>query len=146
MTTRDVLDAAVERWNAHDRDGWTGYAAESFEVRAPGGFVGAGKQGAQALFDAWTEAFPDNHVHLQVVIADGPHGMHESRFTGTHDGTMHAPSGDIPATGRRVDLPFTAVLTVEGGEMTSFRVYFDQLEMLGQLGLTGAAPQPAAAR
>lgn len=43
---------------------------------------------------------------------------------------MRSPSGEIPATGRQVDIPFTAVLSVENSKLTSFRVYFDQLDML----------------
>ncbi len=59
---------------------------------------------------------------------------------------MRSPSGEIPATGRQVDIPFTAVLSVENSKLTSFRVYFDQLDMLTQLGLTGSqTPESALA-
>lgn len=52
---------------------------------------------------------------------------------------MRTPGGDIPATGRRVDIPIVALLAVEGEKLGSFRVYFDRLDMLGQLGLADSA-------
>jgi hypothetical protein len=41
----------------------------------------------------------------------------------------------IPATGKRVAVPFVSVLRVAGDRFTSFAVYFDHVEFLTQLGL-----------
>ena len=140
MSTESVLNGSLEAWNAHDRDRWVEYAADSIEVLVSGGVRASGLEGAAQLYDTWHEAFPDNRVESTLKLVDGANGMHESHFRGTHTGTMHGPGGDIPATGRRVDIPFTALLAVEGDQLTSFRVYFDLLDMLGQLGLADSAP------
>ncbi len=140
MSTDAVLDGSLEAWNAHDRDRWIEYAADSIEVLVSGGVRASGLEGAAQLYDTWHEAFPDNSVEPTLKLVDGANGMHESHFRGTHTGTMRGPGGDIPATGRRVDIPFTALLAVEGNQLTSFRVYFDLLDMLGQLGLMDSAP------
>lgn len=141
MSTEEVLHGSLEAWNAHDRDRWIQYAAKSIEVLVSGGVRASGIEGAAQLYDTWHEAFPDNRVEPMLTLVEGVNGMHESHFRGTHTGTMRGPGGDIPATGRRVDIPFTALLAVEGDKLTSFRVYFDRLDMLGQLGL---ADSPAA--
>ena len=54
-----------------------------------------------------------------------------------------APNGQvIPATGRSLSVPYADVFEVEGDRITSDRLYFDQVELLTQLGLM---PDPAAA-
>jgi ketosteroid isomerase-like protein len=56
---------------------------------------------------------------------------------GTHTGPLESHDGQsIPATGRRVRLRMADAATVADGVVTSHRFYFDQLELLGQLGLT----------
>jgi ketosteroid isomerase-like protein len=70
-----------------------------------------------------------------VVRSAGELAVQEARFTGTHTGTLRAPSGDIPATGRSVDLRYVGVQSVENGRVASFHLYFDQAELLTQLGL-----------
>ena len=120
------------------------YAAESIEVLVSGGVRASGAGGAAQLYDTWHEAFPDNHVEPTLTLVEGVNGLHESHFRGTHTGTMRGPGGDLPATGRRVDIPFVALLAVEGDQLTSFRVYFDLLDMLGQLGLADSAVEEPA--
>jgi ketosteroid isomerase-like protein len=52
------------------------------------------------------------------------------------------PDGiEIPATGRKFDFPFVAIFRVHDGKIGSIRIYYDQLELLAQLGLMpGATP------
>ncbi len=61
--------------------------------------------------------------------------MLEGVFEGTHTATLNAPGRSISATGKRIALPFVSVLGVAGDKFTSFAVYFDQMELLTQLGL-----------
>jgi ketosteroid isomerase-like protein len=57
-------------------------------------------------------------------------------FSGTNDGPLTGPDGShIPATGRQVSAPFSGLHTVHDGRIISTRLYFDQLDMLTQLGL-----------
>ncbi len=133
--TKDVLRHTTERWNAHDRKGWVAAASPHLEVVVTGGTRLAGPEAAGELYDIWTGAFPDTRVDAHLTIAEGPNGMQECHFRGTHTGTMRTPMGDIPATGRSVDIPFVSLVTVEDGKMASFRVYFDVADMMSQLGI-----------
>ena len=56
-------------------------------------------------------------------------------ITGTHDGPLRGPGGEIPATGRPMEIHSSTHVAVRDGLVTSWRVYFDPNEMLGQLGL-----------
>lgn len=135
LAARHMVEESARRWNAHDRDGWVALAAERVRVEAPAGAVW---ESARQLIDTWTDAFPDNRVEISLVVADGGSAAQEARFLGTHTGTLRSAAGDIPPTGRSVDIPFLALLSVAEGRITSFRAYFDEVDMLTQLGLLPA--------
>jgi predicted ester cyclase len=98
---------------------------------------------------AWVElnrgfatTFPDGGHTLVRTVCSGDHCAVEGLWTGTHTGPMASPAGVVPPTGRRVTLPFAGVLTQREGRIAAMTIYFDQMTMLGQLGLV---PEPAAA-
>jgi hypothetical protein len=51
---------------------------------------------------------------------------------------MRTPAGDVPATGRSVDLRWMSSYEVRGDELASEHLYFDQAALLDQLGLRPA--------
>ena len=61
---------------------------------------------------------------------------------GTQNGVLHGPMGDVPPTGRSVEVDYIQVLRFRGGKHVSFNLMFDRLTMLEQLGLV---PTSAAA-
>jgi predicted ester cyclase len=139
---RAVIEQLLQLWNAHDREGTAALWDGSGEIEAPRGQKLSGVDGWREIYDIWTDGFPDNAVRDVVVRGAGDLAVQEAHFTGTHTGTLRAPTGDIPPTGRKVDIRYTCVHSVEGGRITSMHLYFDQAEMLIQLGLM---PEPAAA-
>jgi hypothetical protein len=58
-----------------------------------------------------------------------------SAITGTHDGVLHTPDGDVAPTGRAVELRFASVYVTDGDTLKSEQLFFDQMDFLGQLGL-----------
>ena len=135
--TRSLIERGIEVWNARDRDGWLALAdLHRMELEAPGGVRLLGRDAAEALWATWNEAFPDNRLNTVAVHADDRGGVEEGRFTGTHSGTLHSAAGDIPATGRAVDARYCGVYEFDEGKFTSFHLYFDQADLLAQLGVT----------
>ncbi len=133
--TKTVLERGIELWNAHDREGWVGLFDEQAELEAPGGLRVSGRAGAEQFYDAWNEAFPDNAIEDQLVFAAGSQGVEEAKFGGTHTGVLRSPAGEIPPTAKTVVSRYAAVSRVEDGKITSFHMYFDLADVLGQLGL-----------
>ncbi len=74
------------------------------------------------------------------IFEDGGTTILQAEFQGTHTETMNAPDQTIPATGRRVTIPFVTIDRYDGRKITEFTLYFDRAELLGQLGLL---PTPA---
>jgi len=138
---KKVLELAIERWNAADRDGWAALYAEDVEYEAPGGARISGLADLkEKYFDALLTAAPDRGSSDVMLVADGDHVVEQARYTGTHTGTWRSPDGvEIPATGKKLDFPFVGVFRVEDGKISSIRIYYDQIEVLAQLGLMPGA-------
>jgi hypothetical protein len=66
----------------------------------------------------------------------------EFAFEGTHEDTLSGPGGDIPATHRRLNGRGVQIFRVEGDAVADTRLYFDQVQIMTQLGLL---PEPATA-
>jgi heme-degrading monooxygenase HmoA/limonene-1,2-epoxide hydrolase len=136
--TRSLIERDIELWNAKDREGWmSGLDLHRLEARAPGGLRLTGREAADTIWSMYNDAFPDNRLEIIAIHADDRGGMHEGRATGTHTGTLRGPGGEIAATGRTATVDFCGVYEFEEGKITSFHLYFDQAEMLSQLGITG---------
>ncbi len=137
---RSLIERGIDLWNSRDLAGWLAcYDLHRLEIQAPGGFRLSGREAADAIWSTWHEAFPDNRLEITAVHADDRGGVHEGRFIGTHTGTLRGPAGEIPATGRAADGAFSGIYEIEDAKITSFHLYFDQMEMLSQLGITPAA-------
>ena len=89
-----------------------------------------------ALQQGFMTTFPDQHVRLDYMIAEGNHVAIRATYTGTQSG----PMGNFPASGNRVDGPFIAFFRIESGKIAELWVEWDNVDMLSQLGIF---PPPA---
>jgi steroid delta-isomerase-like uncharacterized protein len=140
MTAREAFEKGTATFNAHDLDGFAEVLADDVVFKAPGGMHGKGKAACVAFFGSWFAAFPDARVEVQAVHIVDDTAVEEGTFVGTQNGTLHGPMGDIPPTGRSVEVEYIQVLHFRDGKHVSFNLMFDQLAMLEQLGLV---PSPA---
>jgi heme-degrading monooxygenase HmoA len=138
--TRNLIERGVDLWNSRDRAGWLAcFDLNRLQIQAPGGFRLSGQEAADTFWSTWQEAYPDNRLETTAIHADDRGGAHEGRFLGTHTGALRGPAGEIPATGKVTDGTFTGTYEIEDGKVTSYHLYFDQLEVLSQLGITPPA-------
>lgn len=129
---KHVVERHVATFNARDTDAspWS----QDAEFVAPNASM-RGRDEVMAFFGVFWNAFPDGRLETSRMLADGSSVAAEGRFIGTHTGPMQTPDGEIPATGRQVDLRWMSSYEVRGDELASEHLYFDQAELLGQLGL-----------
>jgi predicted ester cyclase len=103
---------------------------------APGGVELRGRDGAKQFFAIWANGVPDNEITVTDEYVCGNVVVQQAVFSGTHTGGLMVPSGDvIPAIGRSLSAPFVDLFEVGEDQITAERLYFDQLELLTQLGL-----------
>ena len=142
MTTRQAFERGTQTFNAHDIDGFAAVLTDDVVFEAPGGMRGEGKEACVEFYGSWMSAFPDAHVEINGLHIIDDVAVEEGTFTGTHDGVLHSPMGDVPPTGRSVSVDYIQVLRFRDGKHCSFNLMFDRLLMLEQLGLI---PAPASA-
>jgi steroid delta-isomerase-like uncharacterized protein len=138
---RRVLEQAIDYWNAGDRDGWATLYAEDVVYEAPGGQRISGLADLEEkYFDALLTAAPDRVSCDVVLFADGEYVVEQARYVGTHTGLLRSPDGvEVPPTGKGFDFAFVGIFHIQGGKIRSIRIYYDQLELLMQLGLMPGA-------
>ena len=73
-------------------------------------------------------------------MQSGVTAIAQPRFTfdGTHTDTLAGPAGEIPATGRTLHGRGVQMLRIEDDCAAEVQLYFDQVQVLTQLGLMPA--------
>jgi len=135
MTNREAFERGTDAFNAHDVDGFAEVIADDVVFAAPGGVGGQGKPACLEFWSGWLAAFPDGHVEVHDAHFMADVAVEEGTFSGTHDGILRTPTGDVPPTGRSVSVPYIHVLRFREGFHVSFNLIFDRLLLLEQLGL-----------
>ena len=134
------LNAAV---NAHDLNPIGEMYAEDAELIWPGLGSIKGRTALVGFYATQLGAFPDLQVNITRVIEQENAAAVEYVAQGTHRGPLPLPAGELPATNRWLQVGASSVGTVdEHGLIKTQHEYFDQVEILTQLGLM-PSPQPA---
>jgi steroid delta-isomerase-like uncharacterized protein len=141
----EVAERGLQAWRSRDVEAFAATFADGATLTAPGGMQLQGRDGARQFYAVWNEAVPDNEVTIERRHGCGSVVVEQGVFSGTHTGNLTTPDGQvIPATGRSLSVPYVEVFDMESDHVASTRLYFDQVELLTQLGLM-AAPEGAAA-
>ncbi len=133
-----LLDKATEATNAHDLDRFASYHVASVIQYTPGRAEPLkGRAALREYQQNFLTAFPDVHLRMERSFGQGDWICSEVIGTGTHKGPLKGPGGrTIPATNKPFRVPGCIVAKVEGGEFAETHVYFDQVDLMTQLGLT----------
>jgi predicted ester cyclase len=131
----------VEAFNAHDEARIRELSAEGEVFEAPGVRL-EGRDATVAYAMSWLNAFGDarTDVHNELVVGDWV--VQEFVFSGTHTGPLQTPAGEVPPTNRQLRGRGVQIFRVEDGVVADTRLYFDQVDVMTQLGLM---PEPATA-
>ncbi|MFQ5630736.1 MAG: ester cyclase [bacterium] len=95
-----------------------------------------GKEAIRANQGAYFRAFPDMKIEFAAILTSEDEFCIEWILQGTNTGPLSSPEGEIPPTGRAVNLQgaFFGKVSPEG-LVTEDRTYFDSAVMMAQLGL-----------
>ncbi len=91
------------------------------------------REGYREIHEGYVEAFPDHEIEPETMIAEGDLVATRWRVTGTHEGPLHV--GDIPATGRRVEITGITINRVEDGQIVEQWEQTDVMGLMAQLGV-----------
>lgn len=128
---RAVLDAI----EAHDMDRWEAVLAPEATFSYPGLRDNPDRATARAYNEPFLAAFSDLHFTYDRILVQGDTVVYSWRGTGTHDGPLALPTGTVPPTGRTGDVAGVLVAVVRDGKIVREETYWNQIELLAQLGL-----------
>lgn len=142
-SAQEVAARFLQAFNAHDEAAMLELTAENAVFEGPAVRV-EGKDATVGYAMAWINAFDDAKLEVHDEHVAGDWVIQEFVFAGTHTGTLHSPAGDVPATNRQLRGRGTQIIHIEDGLVTDTRLYFDQVDVMTQLGLMPeAAPATA---
>jgi len=136
--------AVAERWfqaaDKQDTGALPELVAQDCVMTAPGGVTLQGPEQIAQWMTVFYTAFPSISHPIDRIVPAGNTVAVELHAVGTHTGPLASPAGEVPATGRDISLRVANLITVNDDDrVTSVHVYFDQMQMLQQLGLVPTA-------
>jgi predicted ester cyclase len=85
-----------------------------------------GREAVKESVEDWFTAFPDAHWELTNLMSSEDTFIAEGVFKGTHTGPMRTPEGEIPPTGKPVEMPCCFIGRVsENGLIAEDRTYLN---------------------
>ncbi|GAA4594523.1 hypothetical protein GCM10023194_61650 [Planotetraspora phitsanulokensis] len=131
----EVTDGLIDAFNAHDFERAAGFFSPRGVYVCPGG-IAEGREEIASYFALYIEAFPDVTLTPTSTAVSGDLVVLEWTVTSTHAGAFLLPGGEFAQpTGRHIVIRGCDFRTMDGGLIASQRVYYDQLEMLSQIGV-----------
>jgi steroid delta-isomerase-like uncharacterized protein len=126
----------VEGWNSRDWDLWRKLLHPEYSYTGGDGQTQKGPQVGLDLGQMYAAAFPNGKLEIKHIHAAGDNtAIVEFVARGIHEGNLM----DIPATGRKLELPVCMVVEVKDGKIHAEREYMDMMSMMQQLGVAEAA-------
>jgi ketosteroid isomerase-like protein len=137
---RQVMDQLTAAVFGRDRDTLTRlYAEDAVAVTPDEGTITGRDAIVEYLFE-FVGAFPDAKFEQLAGYEDGDVAIDEGVVVGTHTQPLQTPAGMVPPTGRQIHMRSCDVAVVRGDVVAEHRFYFDQMELLDQLGLIEQGP------
>ncbi|WP_137989459.1 ester cyclase [Streptomyces vilmorinianum] len=133
---RTVMDRLTEAVTHSDLDTVANLYAEDAVAFTPDAGEVRGREAIVAYWRMMTDAVPVGSYTPMNTYEIGDTAIDEGVFSGRNTGPILLPTGEtLPATGKEVSIRGTDLATVRDGRIVSYRLYFDQMGFLDQLGL-----------
>jgi steroid delta-isomerase-like uncharacterized protein len=134
---KELVLSLFEALNARDLRMWSGHLAEDYIAEHPGVSVPLDKTRSTGYSQRFVTAFPDIHLEVLHVLAEGDHVLIHWMGSGTHSERLVTLTGEtIPPSQRTVSLAGALLFEVREGKIVRVWDYWDQLSLLAQLGIT----------
>ena len=124
-TPEEAYERLVQGFNDHDVDAIMASYTQDAQLITPDGEL-RGQAAIRAYWAVWLEAFPDITLTPTRRLCTGNTTVEEAVATGTH------------TTGKRIEVPYSNVSTVEGVLVATDHNAWDRVAVLEQLGLIPA--------
>ncbi|KOG28548.1 ester cyclase [Streptomyces resistomycificus] len=139
---REVMDRLTDALTEHQdikviadlyADDAVAFTPDEGEIR--------GREGIVEYWRQMTEAMPGARFETLHAYEVGDTAIDEGIFSGRNTGPLQLPNGEtLPPTQREISIRGVDIATVADGRIVDYRLYFDEMDFLGQLGLLDEGP------
>jgi predicted ester cyclase len=87
-------------------------------------------EGSNKMIEAWqvwARAFPGSHATFENAYVSGGKIVLELMWRGKHTGPIQMAGGEIPATGKSIEMRPCQIIEIDGGKARSILHYFDMM-------------------
>ncbi len=127
---KELFRQYVEAYNSTDLDRLDELMAPDFARHSQAATEVNSLEEFKADLRQASEAFPDAHMEMHMLVAEGDKVAAYGTWTGTQEG----PWGPFPATGKQAELKFFYLFRVEEGKLAEMWTEWDNIGFLTQLG------------
>jgi steroid delta-isomerase-like uncharacterized protein len=139
VSTRDTIRQGIDIFNRRDADAIAQRYAEDAVVHDPQ--YPEPLRGRDAIrndIESWLRSFPDVQGEVRSVLEDGNTYAVEFTMTGSHQGPISTPEGEIQPSGKRLEMSLGQFGRIDGeNKIIEERRYYDLAGLAGRLGATG---------
>lgn len=120
-----------DHWNRKNHAMVGEVYAPTASLQTPDGPL-TGLDGATFLLQAYATAFPDFHIAIDDVVAEGDEVVVRWTFVGTHQG----PFMGVPATGKPINIPNgIGIFRLADGKVTAGHFAWNKYLVMQQIGV-----------
>jgi predicted ester cyclase len=113
-------------------------------LEAPGDVRLVGSDANTEFLMGWVSAFPGGCWTVSNEVASGDWVVDQFTYEGTHEAPLPGPDGEIPATQRRIAIRGVEIFRIVGDKIAEDHIYYDQVQVLEQLGVMPVAAKASA--
>lgn len=134
-----LLQKVYGLWNDRDLDGALDLATDDIEIRLVAlGQTLTGREGFRRFMERFATASSDMRKHVTNQVTSEEQVVSEFTLRGTHDGPLRTLSGEMPPTGRPIDLNVIEVIGIRDGRIARISNYSDSAILTRQLAHIGS--------
>jgi predicted ester cyclase len=132
---KKVADKIAKAYESADATAMANCYAED-AILITSGEVIRGREAIQEHMAGFHRAFPDLKIEFLTILPSGNHIAFEQVVRGTNTGPLLLPEGEIPPTGKKVELKAVWIGRIsDDGLIEEDRTYHDTADLMRQLGL-----------
>lgn len=137
MSAQDIINKLIDAFNRHDANAFAAlHAAKAVAYDPQYTDPLQGKEAIGKDIEDFFVTFPDVQATLTSILANDDTVACEMEMNGTNKGPIVTPTGEIPATDRRMEMRVALFVRFDDqGLITQSRRYFDMAGLMQQLGL-----------
>ena len=135
MVPAQIVRSLYETLNTHNLQKFVSMFTDDGQfVDKSSGTIYRGREEIREMMANWLKAFPDVRIQVSNIIGSGDLYCAEFSIVGTHRGPLTVAEGEVPATGKKINVPSCDVIQLKKERIQSLNCYMSATVLMDQIG------------